>query len=224
MGIQIAIILGVISLSVVILLYMQLSSFNRIGVVKAGNVNDFQWRMVSVDDEIPDIIECEGKEISVKGLKWINIRGESMREYGVHDNYRGFLYPYTKEEKSQIQGMPIVSFKINDHPWRIWESRRKLRRFIAYLPSQKAYDFHAIYEQYKDNISIDKDLFVKECQERMDEIHSNWLFYRNQPLVLSETYDCTKNRNHYSIHRVSSLRGRLDYFYNPSDIVESAAA
>ena len=223
MALQEIIIIVTLLISVVALLWMLLSTVNSVDVVKAGNVDDFQWICQVVSEEKPEIIECEGKEFLTGDLKLIAIRGESMQEYGIHDNYRGLIHVFNEDEKKSIEGMPIVEFKIHEKPFALWESHRKLRKFIAYLPSQENFNFCEIFAKYKAYISVEEDLFVRECEERMKEIRRSRRSYKNQALVLSETYDCEKRRNHYSIHRVSSLRGRLDYYYDPEKIEESAA-
>lgn len=224
MVLQEIIIIVVLLISVSALLCMLLSSVNSVGVVKAGNVDDFQWIIQLMGEDKPEVIECNGQAISTDGLELRAIRGESMHLYKIHDNYRGLIHIFTEEEKTSINGMPIVEFKIHERPLAIWESHRKLRKFIAYLPLQESYDFHKIYDTYKAYISIEEDLFVSECEERMVEIRRAWKSYKkDKVLVLSETYDCEKQRNHYSLHRASSLYGRLDYYYDPKKNEEIAA-
>ena len=223
MGLQETIIVGVLLIAVVALAGMLLSSLNSISIVKAGRIDDFQWVRQIINDELPDVVECDGEEVSTEGKEIISIRGESMGQYGVHDNYRGIITLFSDEDKLSITGMPIVEFFIHERKWAIWESHRKLRKFIAYLAPQESYDFHSIYKQYKAYISIPENMFVQECEDRMAQMHKNWKSYADHGLVLSETFDCRKNRNHYSIHRATSLRGKLDYFYNP-DILEEKAA
>lgn len=223
MGLQETIIVSILLVAVIALAGMLLSSLNMVDIVKAGRIDDFQWVRQIINDELPDIVECDGEEVSTEGKEIIVIRGESMRQYGIHDNCRGIISLFSNEEKLSITGMPIVEFSIHDKKWAIWESHRKLRKFITYLPSHEGYDFHAIYKEFKDYISIPEAIFVQECEKRMEEMHKKWKSYAGQVLVLSETFDCRKNRNHYSIHRATSLRGRLEYFYNPEEVVEEAA-
>lgn len=201
------------------------SMLNLTLVTRAGTTDKFFWRFESCPESMPDEIESNGQVFSVAelGLYRRIIHGESIGDHDIHDNYRGFFHKFTKAEKENIQDMPIVEFKISENRFRFMESQLKLRKFIAYLPKQKKYDFKAIYEQYKPYITIDKGLFVKECEDRMYQL--KWRpWYTTGTLVLSETYDCAKKRHHYSIHRATSLRGRLEYFYNPEETEEKEAA
>lgn len=224
MVMQEIVILLILLIVVIVLLFMLFSAHNFASVVKAGNVDDFHWSCQVINDDKPETIEYGSKKISTAQLDMVVIRGESMKRYGIHDNYIGFIRVFRKKEKGSIVGMPIVNFKVHENLFAIWESHQKLRKFIAYLPPQKeGYDFREIYNQYKAYIDVEEDVFVKECTERMKKINRTRMFHKDQRLVLSETYDNVKKRNHYSIHRVSSLRGILEYYYNPLEAKEDVA-
>lgn len=182
--------------------------------VKAGRMDDFVWRYDFNTLRVPEKITFDGHEYATSDYKIKVIRGESMRHYGLHDKDVAFIHPYTDEEKNHINGFPTIELDVvyAKKPWlrSKVESKTKLRKFITYISIDDQWE--KIYEQYKNRIHLDdiedfKTDFEKGIKRMQD---------CQEGLVLSETYDKEKGRNHYSVHAVSTIRGKVDFVYPTS--------
>lgn len=189
--------------------------------VKAGRMDDFAWRYDFSTPRVPEKITFNGHEYDTADYTIKVIRGESMRYYGLHDRYIAFIHPYTDEEKSHISGYPTIELDVvyAKNPWlrSKVESKTKLRKFITYISIDDQWE--KIYEQHKDRIHLDdiKD-FETDFNKGIKRMQGC-----QEGLVLSETYDKEKGRNHYSIHAVSTIRGKVDFVYPTASHEKTAA-
>lgn len=186
---------------------------SRVLVVKAGNINIFQWRYSSESvDQKPQYVYAGRQLLNTAGLEYMLVKGNSMRFYGIHDRDHVLVEPIDKFGWQKLEyEKPVVLFSVHDHNgkwfrnWKIFESHYKLRKFITYLQldENEPINFAAMYDRHEGEITVSKEEFVKRCNERVKELTSDTCY------VLSETYDCSLGRNRYSIHGVSNLIGTV---------------
>lgn len=200
-------------ISLIELIVLRFSSATPI--VKAGKVEDFEWRCSYSTPLIPSQIIYDGKAYNTVDYVFKIIKGESMKKFGLHDNYWAFMHNMTYEERTRISGEPVLEFSIVYKWYEFWQiiagSKRKLRKFIAYIPISEK-DWHKIYNMYREtiHISISEDDFVGDLTRGRDRLKNV-----SEMLILSETYDKKKGRDHYSLHPISSLTGRLEFYCPP---------
>lgn len=178
-------------------------------VVKAGDVKVYQKKYLVGVKAKPKFIMVGKDVVDTTRYKYRIVKGESMHYYGIHDNDCVLIEPLTGDKKSVIQDKPIVMFAIRGKHWKIRESNEKLRKFIAYIQiDSNQIDFGALYELHKEDITLGKDEFVEDCKKSFNKLQ-----YKQKQgiLTLSETYQCEKGRNHYSIHALDELKGRVEF-------------
>ena len=197
-------------IAIILLLVLQIAS--SVPTVKAGKMKDFEWKYYFGAPRIPSKIMCDGTTYSSADYDIKIVRGESMKEYGLHDKYIAFIHPFTEEERSHIDGFPTVELDIfytrfpKIHA--AFDSKTKLRRFVAYISADEN-DWEKVYKMYAGHIRLNhSEEFKKDFIEGKERLAKC-----KEMLILSETYDKYKRRNHYSLHPISSLRGRVDFYY-----------
>ena len=182
---------------------------NATCVVKAGDVKVYQKKYLVGVKAKPKYIMIGDEPVDTSGYKYRIVKGESMRYYGIHDNDGVLIEPLMDDKRSKIQDKPIVMFAIRGKHWKFRESNEKLRKFIAYIPSDsKPIDFEALYERYKKDITLKKKDFVEDCKNSFDKLQDR---QKQGTLTLSETYQCERGRNHYSVHALQELKGRVEF-------------
>lgn len=182
---------------------------NATCVVKAGDVKVYQRKYLVGVKAKPKYVLVGGEVVDTDEYKYRIVKGESMRYYGIHNNDGVLIEPLIDDKRSKIQDKPIVMFAIRGKHWKFGESNEKLRKFIAYIhPDSHPIDFEALYEQHKEDITLGKKEFVEDCKKSFNKLQDS---QKQGILTLSETYQCEKGRNHYSVHALDELRGRVEF-------------
>lgn len=175
----------------------------QIPVAKAGKVSDFYPKEETLQRKIPQFINVAGKRISLLGYVVLYVHGESMKKYKIYD--KQFIFVKTVGCINNIDNHPVLVFRITDPEQD--DAEYKLRKFICLIEKLDSVDWSDIYEQNRERISISKNEFITQCEEKANKIKGDV----EGKVVLSETFDRATNKDCYSLHALSTIYGIVKY-------------
>lgn len=172
-------------------------------VVKAGKVSDFYPSVEKVGRHIPQYINVDGKKVGVLDYTVLCVHGESMKKYNIHDKQLVFVKRINNPVV--IEHHPVLVLRVcNPEPN---DAEFKLRKLVSQIDSIEHADWSDIYDKNKDRISVDKSVFVKQCEKKAlkDKEHLEGR------VILSETFDVVAGQDSYSLHPLPSVFGTVEY-------------
>ena len=174
--------------------------------VKAGKVTKFCGKYALVAYRKADKVIIGDHVVDASDMEILRVRGNSMKDYGIHTNNQVFVKPYRDEEKGNIQTHPVMVLNISDH--KSWDSLYKLRKFVGYVDLNDV-DWTQIFNNYnQDNrIKIDERTFVAKCTEKSQKESIRGL----DRCILSETFNEDSGDYEYSLHPIGSLYAKVCY-------------
>ena len=192
----------IIIIIVAVQIFMLVENIRVIEVARAGRVDKFTCRY--------NVSRIEKNE-KVKDLKSFVVRGESMRDFEIHNGNIVYVKTFrTIEEKSAITTHPVLMFTIDGIGER--QSRYKLRKFVDYVTNPQNTDWGKFYDSHKDRLSkISKSEFMAMCQTKVEKLklcNGSFPVDTNTLYILSETHE---DKYLYSLHPIDSLYGKVCY-------------
>lgn len=202
----------VLTIGIVLIAIMQVLalvlSFQKIPVVKAGDVDEVCASKKMKANLQASRIVVNGKSISTKGLKQYLVHGESMKPFGINDGQMVYVESVDASDlKNKDKYYPVAIFKYTSHNEN--DCDVKLRKFLTFVKLSEI-DLDKLYEQYGKYLSIED--FKKEIDERIDEIKKEDSTLSGD-YILSVTHRYKRNpaKYHYSIHNARKMQGVVKY-------------
>ena len=192
-----ALIAVIIFCVVVSQIYMLIASSTKVEVARAGKVSAkvdrYKRRQIS-------------RKKKVKGLKVFSVIGDSMIQEGIYDGNLIYVKEMnTLEERMNISTYPVLLFSISNMPKT--DSRYKLRKFVSYIDSPQTIDWGVFYDGIKERIHINKELFVRMCEQKVSKMNFDDIADGTKYIV-SETRE---DDFLYSIHAIDTVYGKVCY-------------
>ncbi len=190
----------------IIMIYMVLNLLTvktEIPVVKAGKVSDPYHKLERIRGNLPKYINVGGKRVDVSEYIVMYVHGNSMKKYKIRDKQR--VFTKTLGIVDSVNGHPVLVFKIVNHNPE--DAEYKLRKFVYLLDSIDGVDWSSIYENNKGRISISKDDFVAQCEEKAKRNKDSL----KGKIVLSETFDEAAQKDCYSLHPLATAYATVEF-------------
>lgn len=175
--------------------------------VKAGKVTKFCGKYALSAYKKPGKVILGDRVVDASSMEILRVRGNSMRDYGIHSNNQVYVRPYENDqEKENINTYPVMVFSITEH--NTWDSIYKLRKFVSYVDLHDV-DWHQVYQEHEPGtrIKIGEDAFVRRCTEKAQNVEIREL----NRCILSETYNEDSAEYEYSLHPIGNLYGKVCY-------------
>lgn len=193
----------VMTISSIGMIAFVLCNMRKLPVVKAGKADELHPRLKYTFGKMPSIVKVNGVSVKLNDDVEMLVCGNSMKDYNIYDGQRIYVKEYKEDsEKLNIKTHPVLVFRITQKPVEE-DADFKLRKFVGYLDDQP--DWNIVYEQYKNRIHIDKDIFIAQCEEKYNKTTDR------EHLVLSETYSEKKKVILYSMHAAKTIYGKVEY-------------
>lgn len=177
-------------------IYMLIDSSTKVEVARAGKVS------IQVDRYKRRQILHKKK---VKGLEVFSVVGHSMIQEGIYDGNLIYVKKMDKIERMSISTYPVLLFSISNISET--DSQYKLRKFVGYIDDPQTIDWGAFYDGIKERIHINKELFVKMCEQKARKMSFDNIAAGTK-YILSETRE---DDFLYSIHAIDTLYGKVCY-------------
>lgn len=175
--------------------------------IKAGSADDYEFRY-TLTTKVSNFI-FNDQVIDTSKYKVMIAAGESMKDYEIHRGDKVFIEPYISEDdKKNILDYPILAIRLYG-PRMPFDSKQKLRKFVGYVESST--DWDNVYEKYKDRIK--KDISKEQFKESCNKSYRKGKFELNKSNIgiLSETFDVSLQKYHYSVHSIKNVYGKVKY-------------
>lgn len=196
-----SIIISVVMVSMIAILLM---SIRLQLTVKAGKVTKFCGKYALAAYRKPERVALGDRLVDASDMEILRVRGNSMKDYGIHTNNQVYVKPYKDEEKNSITTHPVMVFNITNH--KSFDSIYKLRKFVCYV-SLNDVNWNQVYNDNLQNnrIKITEDVFVRRCMEKSQKEGIRGL----NRCILSETYNEESGDYEYSLHSIGNLYAKV---------------
>lgn len=191
--------------AIAFMLYLIWSRYGIFSTAKAGEADKYVFKI------------GVGKRLDKKRLddkkNWLQllVNGNSMKDYGIVDGNSIWVQKYNEEERANIMSFPVLVLSLVD-PIKKNDSLYKLRKFVGYVEnSDNGIDWGMVYEKYKSRVkpSVSKDEFIASCKHSYAKSYER--LKNDDKIVLSETFDETVRKYHYSVHAVNQVYAKVKY-------------
>ena len=188
-----------VSMMVILLLSIKLQL-----TVKAGKVTKFCGKYALAAYKKPGKVSIGDRLVDASNMEILRVRGNSMRDYGIHTNNQVYVKPFSDEEKVNITTHPVMVFNITNH--KSFDSIYKLRKFVCYV-NLNGVDWRQVYNDnhLNDRIKVAEDIFVSRCVEKSQKDELRGI----DRCILSETYNEDSGEYEYSLHSIGSLYAKV---------------
>lgn len=198
----------VITTLCILIVVMSSLYFDYLPTAKAGHVGNWHFRF-GIDRAQTNTLNVNGENVDVSGMPKYIVRGESMKQYGIHSGQTIFVERINKEQASTIEQHPVLLFSIRKKHYHLCDSRYKLRKYIGTIDDIKA-NADTVFEQYRERIDVSLSDFQKDFNERIKDLRKE-PDYDKKKYILSVTYRKKERRNHYNMHSTDTVRGVVKY-------------
>ena len=194
----------IISIIMVSMMVILLLSIKLQLTVKAGKVTKFCGKYALAAYKKPGKVAIGNRIVDASNMEILRVRGNSMKDYGIHTNNQVYVKPYSDEERVNITTHPVMVFNITNH--KSLDSIYKLRKFVCYV-NLNGVDWRQVYNEnhLDDRIKIAEDIFVKRCVEKSQKDELRGL----DRCILSETYNEESGEYEYSLHSIGNLYAKV---------------
>jgi len=177
--------------------------------VKAGDKDDYHFRF-GLKNFTKRYVNDAGTIVDVSNMPCYVVAGKSMSEYNVMDGQTVIIEPMSQTNALNITDYPILLYRLEkQESTKPLDSSVKLRKFVGYIKDINA-SADKVYNEFRDRIKIDRDVFESEYSQRREKIASE-TSSRTQHFILSETFSEKLGRRHYSIHLANHVEGKVKY-------------
>ena len=206
---------------------MELEKAELHTVCAGSHYENIPSSVTSVSFAYNDFVLQEGKPVNTEAYEGYVVKGNSMQFCGIHTDdlvfvKKGFCLSDLKQFPSVVvfrntaAGENQCQYKLR-RAWAMCQGRatdEEIFHRVEAIMRTSAYDElrRRVGDKY-DKCGNDKFMLsdFKERWTRYKEKHSDVL---DQDVVISTTYDVEKEMIHFSVHRVSTLVGIVDFVSN----------
>lgn len=181
----------------------------NLSVVRAGDADKLLFGYKIVSERKNDYAEDHGKAISLKGLKPMYVRGNSMKDSQIFDGNTVYIAKYkTTNDKQDITTYPVLVLRL----YTLWlNSHYKLRKFVCYIPDIEHENWKQIYENNHEHIKLSYEDFHRVIIEKIEKMKKKGHYNPKESYIMSETYDEYTKVYSYSFHKVKDIYGKVRY-------------
>ena len=193
----------------VAMIYILSGDIHLLHVVRAGSVSKNVLGIKVVDFPERKTVSTGNGIEDISGLEAMYVKGNSMRDYNIFDGSTVFVQKITGEDRNHITTHPVLVLMLKKKNPLV--SQLKLRKFICYIPNIEDVDWQHVFNEQQDRIKLTYPDFISVIENKIVEMKERNEYFTDTCYILSETYEEDKNKYSYSLHRSSSVCGKVKF-------------